>query len=63
MRFPTLSLAVLLLAAPLAQAQTAPAPTKGTKPAAASAAPAAASSVPDRLDLDDIHWYCCSKRP
>ena len=51
MRFSTLSLAVLLLAAPLAQAQTTLAQAK--KPAT----PAAASSVPDRLDLDDIRNF------
>jgi len=56
MRFSTLSLAVLLLAAPLAQAQTAPAPANGTKKPADSA-PAAASSVPDRVDLDDVRNF------
>ncbi|WP_243042142.1 S41 family peptidase [Dyella sedimenti] len=50
MRFPTLSLAVLLLAAPLAQAQTAPG--KQAAPAAAASA-----STPDRVDLDDIRNF------
>ncbi len=53
MRFSTLSLAILLLVAPLAQAQTAPAQSKGAK----QSAPASASSVPDRLDLDDIRNF------
>ncbi|WP_267226481.1 S41 family peptidase [Dyella silvae] len=58
MRFSTLSLAVLLLAAPLAQAQTAPAQSSGAKrPAASASAPAAASSVPDQVDLDDIRNF------
>jgi carboxyl-terminal processing protease len=56
MRFSTLSLAVLLLAAPLAQAQTAPATSHGTKPST-DAAPAAASSVPDQVDLDDVRNF------
>ncbi|GAB2802901.1 S41 family peptidase [Dyella kyungheensis] len=55
MRFSTLSLAVLLLAAPLAQAQTAPAQSAAKKPA--DSAPAAASSVPDRVDLDDVRNF------
>jgi carboxyl-terminal processing protease len=54
MRFSTLSLAVLLLTAPLAQAQTTPAQTIGAKQ---PAAPASASSVPDRVDLDDIRNF------
>ncbi|MBV8159008.1 MAG: PDZ domain-containing protein, partial [Dyella sp.] len=56
MRFSTLSLAVLLLAAPLAQAQTAP---NGAKPSATTkaTAPAPASSVPDQLDLDDVRNF------
>ena len=56
MRFSTLSLAALLLAAPLAQAQTAP---NGAKhPATPTAtAPAPASSAPDRLDLDDVRNF------
>ncbi|MHA6206126.1 S41 family peptidase [Dyella soli] len=53
MRFSPLSLAVLLLAAPLAQAQTAPASAKDTK----HAAPAVASTAPDRVDLDDIRNF------
>lgn len=58
MRFSTLSLAVLLLAAPLAQAQTAPAQSSGAKrPAASANAPAAAASVPDQVDLDDIRNF------
>jgi carboxyl-terminal processing protease len=56
MRFSTLSLAVLLLAAPLAQAQTAPAQSAGAKKPTDSA-PAAASSVPDRVDLDDVRNF------
>ena len=56
MRFSTLSLAVLLLAAPLAQAQTAPTQTSGAKKPADSA-PAPASSVPDRVDLDDVRNF------
>lgn len=56
MRFSSLSLAVLLLAAPLAQAQTAPAQSNGAKKPA-STAPAAASSVPDRVDLDDVRNF------
>jgi len=56
MRFSTLSLAVLLLAAPLAQAQTAPATSHGAKPAT-SKAPASASSVPDQVDLDDVRNF------
>jgi carboxyl-terminal processing protease len=55
MRFSTLSLAVLLLAAPLAQAQTSPAQSAAKKPA--DSAPAAASSVPDRVDLDDVRNF------
>jgi carboxyl-terminal processing protease len=55
MRFSTLSLAILLLVAPLAQAQTAPAQSKGAKQSAT--APVSASSVPDRLDLDDIRNF------
>jgi carboxyl-terminal processing protease len=56
MRFYTLSLAALLLAAPLAQAQTAPNGAKHpTTPTAT--APAPASSVPDRLDLDDVRNF------
>jgi len=55
MRFSTLSLAVLLLAAPLAQAQTTPAQSAAKKPA--DSAPAAASSVPDRVDLDDVRNF------
>lgn len=54
MRFSSLSLAVLLLAAPLAQAQTAPA-TSGAKKG--SSAPAAATSVPDQVDLDDVRNF------
>ncbi|RDI97235.1 S41 family peptidase [Dyella solisilvae] len=54
MRFSTLSLAVLLLAAPLAQAQTAPAQATGSKHPAAGAA---AAAVPDTLDLDDIRNF------
>ena len=56
MRFSTLSLAALLLAAPLAQAQTAP---NGAKhPAIPTAtAPAPASPAPDRLDLDDVRNF------
>src|SRR5579859_5785719 len=58
MRFSTLSLAVLLLAAPLAQAQTAPAQSTGAKrPAASANAPATASSVPDQVDLDDVRNF------
>ena len=57
MRFSTLSLAVLLLAAPLAQAQTAPVQSSGTKKPVADTAPAAASSVPDRVDLDDVRNF------
>jgi carboxyl-terminal processing protease len=56
MRFPTLSLAVLLLAAPLVQAQTAPTPASPTKKAA-DVAPAKASSAPDRVDLDDVRNF------
>ena len=56
MRFPTLSLAVLLLAAPLVQAQTAPTPGSAAKKAA-DVAPAKASSVPDRVDLDDVRNF------
>jgi len=56
MRFSPLSLAVLLLAAPLALAQTAPAQSSGAKKPA-STAPAAASSVPDRVDLDDVRNF------
>lgn len=56
MRFPTLSLAVLLLAAPLVQAQTAPAPSTAAKKTAETA-PAKASSVPDRVDLDDVRNF------
>ena len=55
MRFSSLSLAILLLATPLAQAQTAPAKTTGAK--APADAPAAASSVPDRVDLDDVRNF------
>ena len=51
MRFSTLSLAALLLAAPLAQAQTTSAQAKQP------AAPATASSAPDRVDLDDIRNF------
>jgi carboxyl-terminal processing protease len=57
MRFSTLSLAVLLLAAPLAQAQTAPAPNTGAKRPAAASAPAAVAAVPDQVDLDDIRNF------
>ncbi|WP_109125314.1 S41 family peptidase [Dyella sp. C11] len=56
MRFSSLSLAVLLLAAPLAQAQTAPTKSTGTK-TPADVAPAPASSVPDRVDLDDVRNF------
>jgi carboxyl-terminal processing protease len=56
MRFPTLSLAVLLLAAPLVQAQTAPTPGSAAKKAA-DVAPAKASSAPDRVDLDDVRNF------
>ncbi len=55
MRFSTLSLAVLLLAAPLAQAQTAPATSKDAKHPATT--PAAAATAPDRMDLDDIRNF------
>ncbi|MDR3444876.1 S41 family peptidase [Dyella sp.] len=56
MRFSTLSLAVLLLAAPLAQAQTAPTTSQGAKPTT-GASPASASSVPDQVDLDDVRNF------
>ncbi|WP_201316121.1 S41 family peptidase [Dyella sp. EPa41] len=56
MRFSTLSLAALLLAAPLAQAQTAPIGAK--HPATPTAtSPAPATSAPDRLDLDDVRNF------
>jgi carboxyl-terminal processing protease len=57
MRFSTLSLAVLLLAAPLAQAQTAPAQSHDAKHPTTDKAPAAASSVPDQVDLDDVRNF------
>ncbi|HET6552585.1 MAG TPA: S41 family peptidase [Dyella sp.] len=58
MRFSTLSLAALLLAAPVVQAQTSATPSSGTKkPAASTPAPASSSSVPDRMDLDDVRNF------
>ena len=70
MRFPTLSLIALLLAAPLAQAQNAPAAATSalgapldedtSAPPALSAAPASASTAAgtaDRVDLDDIRNF------
>jgi carboxyl-terminal processing protease len=61
MRFPPLSLIALLLAAPLACAQTAPAGAGDDAPAAAASAdaPASASSsaAPDKVDLDDIRHF------
>ncbi|MFC4763694.1 S41 family peptidase [Dyella koreensis] len=54
MRFPTLSLIALLLAAPMLQAQTAPA-ANAAKPAAP--AKAASSETPDAVDLDDIRNF------
>jgi carboxyl-terminal processing protease len=56
MRFSTLSLAVLLLAVPMAQAQTAPSASHGAKPSS-GAAPAAASSVPDPVNLEDVRNF------
>ncbi len=55
MRLSPLSLAVLLLAAPLAQAQTAPVIHHDAK--TATAAPASASSAPDQVDLDDVRNF------
>ncbi|SFS17382.1 carboxyl-terminal processing protease [Dyella sp. OK004] len=54
MRFPTLSLIALLLAAPMLQAQTAPS-ASAAKPAAP--AKAASSEAPDAVDLDDIRNF------
>lgn len=54
MRFPTLSLIALLLAAPMLQAQTAPA-ASAAKPAAP--AKATSSETPDAVDLDDIRNF------
>lgn len=54
MRFPTLSLIALLLAAPMLQAQTAPS-ASAARPAAP--AKAASSEAPDAVDLDDIRNF------
>ncbi|WP_266170348.1 S41 family peptidase [Dyella subtropica] len=55
MRFPTLSLIALLMAAPMLQAQTAPA--HGNKQAEAAPAKAASSETPDPVDLNDIRNF------
>jgi carboxyl-terminal processing protease len=61
MRFPPLSLIALLLVAPLACAQTAPADTGDDAPAVAASADAPASArsspAPDKVDLDDIRHF------
>ncbi|MDO1528983.1 S41 family peptidase [Fulvimonas sp. R45] len=61
MRFSTLSLIALLLAAPLARAQTAPQAggDEAPAPAASADAPASASSsaAADQTDLDDIRHF------
>lgn len=61
MRFPPLSLIALLLVAPLACAQTAPAGTGDDAPAVAASADAPASArsspAPDKVDLDDIRHF------
>lgn len=56
MRFPSQSLLALLLAAPLLQAQTAPAdnaPGNTSGPAKA----ASTASAPDRIDVDDVRMF------